>query len=80
MARPQEVSKIGLTVLNPELSSDQASFEYVSQPYDTRVLNLAVLSSSTVWGDMRKEHGHIRAPSEIQSHTSHKKIQSTASS
>ena len=82
MARPQEVtvSKIGLTVLNPELSPDQASVEYVSQPYDTRMLNLAVLSSSTVWGGMRREHGHIKAQNEIQSHTSHKRIQSTADS
>ena len=68
MARPREVivSKIGLTVLNPELSPDQTSVEYVSQPYDTRVLTLAALSSSTVWGDMRKEHGHIKAQTEIQ--------------
>ena len=75
MARPQEVivNKIGLTVLNPELSPDQASVEYVSQPYDTSVLNLAVLSSSTVWGDMRKEHGHIEAQIEILSCTSHKR-------
>ena len=50
MARPQEVivSKIGLTVLNPELSPDQVSVEYVSQPYNSKVLNLAALSSSTV--------------------------------
>ena len=36
MAHPQEVliSKIGLTVLNPELSPDQASVEYVPQPCD----------------------------------------------
>ena len=75
MARPQEVivNKIGLTVLNPELSPDQASVEYVSQPCDTSVLNLAVLSSSTGWGDMRKEHGHIEAQTEIQSCTSHKR-------
>ena len=75
MARPQEVtiSKIGLTVLNPELSPDQASVEYVSQPYDPKVLNLAALSSSTDWGDMRKEHGHIKAQNEIQSHLSHKR-------
>ena len=75
MARPQEVivSKIGLTVLNPELSPDQASVEYVSQPYDTSVLNLAVLSSSTVWVDTRKEHGLIKAQTEIHSCTSHKR-------
>ena len=75
MARPQEVivNEIGLTVLNPELSPDQASVEYVSQPCDTSVLNLAVLSSSTVWGDMRKEHGHIKVQNEIQSCTSHKR-------
>ena len=75
MPRPQEVivSKIGLTVLNPELSPDQALVEYVCQPCDTIVLNLAVLSSSTVWGDMRKEHGHIKAPSEIPSRASHKR-------
>ena len=75
MARPQEVtvSRIGLTVLNPELSPDQALVEYVSQPYTTRVLTLVVLSSSMVWGDMRKEHGHIRAQNEIQSHASHKR-------
>ena len=75
MARPQEVivNKTGLTVLNPELSPDQASVEYVSQPYDTSVLNLAVLSSSTVWADTRKQHGLIKAQTEIQSHTSHKR-------
>ena len=41
MARPQEaiVSKIGLTVLNPELSPDQTSVEYDSQPYATGVLS-----------------------------------------
>lgn len=82
MAGPQvvDVSQIGLTVLNPELSSDQTSVEYVSQPYATKVLNLAALSSSTVWGEMRKEHGHIRAQNKIQSHTSHKRSQSTAPS
>ena len=76
MPRPQEVivSKIGLTVLNPELSSDQTLVEYVSQPCDTIVLNLSVLSSSTAWGGMRKEHGHIKAQNEIQSRTSHKRI------
>ena len=75
MSRPRQVivNKIGLTVLNPELSPDQASVEYVSQPYDTSVLNSAVLSSSTVWGDMRKEHGLIKAQTEIQSCTSHKR-------
>ena len=75
MARTQKVavSQIGLTVLNPELSPDQASVEYVSQPYAIRVLNLVALSSSTVWGGMRKEHGHIKAQTEIQSHTSHER-------